>query len=391
MELLRRSPQGYRRSLCRNANLELYWFDSDEALLHVISSGALYPLDATGLYAWFALEGGMGEAQLIRELLGRGGAESDTPHFVSQLLKLRDGEVPEEPDEVGVDVPAWDAVPSDQLGGENADYRVLDIGVRFSGATHELARELAEILAPCSTSQPYPTHLELRIETKGQSQRVVANGYCVASGLESKNLLPILLDGVRRYAYLHSSFALALHAAALGRNDHRLLLPGSSGSGKSTLTAGLMARGWCVYSDEVAVLDGPDYQLRPLPVGVGIKSGGWPVLERFFYAITEIPIQERRNGVRMRYLPIPLARAASVVQPATHLVFPRYQQGAATAYKSLSVVEAIRYFQNCDYHLASPLGSKGVTALLDWLVSIPRFALTFDEIDAALDGLESLS
>ncbi len=380
----------YRLLPCGNSDLELYWFDGDEALLHVISSGAIYPLDPTALYVWLSLEKGVGETQLVCELLELGSTEAEASRFIRQLLSLRDGNVPLESAATEVDVPDWDRVPSIAHSVKSADYRVLDVGVHLSGIGGGLLDELAEILVPCKASESQPTHLELRVEGEGDSHRIIANGYCVCDGLQAKNLMPQLLDGIRRFAYLHSGFTLALHAAALGRGDRILLMPGGSGSGKSTLSAGLMARGWGVYSDEIAVLDEPNFQLRPLPVGIGIKSGGWPVVSGYYSALAENPIHERRNGIRIRYLPITSARVAAVAQPATHLVFPCYRQGALTTMQPLSVVETTRYFQNTDYHMARPLGSDGMASFLDWLSSIPRFVMTFGELTAAMDFLESL-
>ena len=390
MESLRRTSKGYRRSLCRNANLELYWFDGDEALLHVINSGLIYPLDSLGLYTWFSLEEGIGVAPLVHDLVQRGSQESEASLFVNQLVLLHDGKVLDEPDEIDQELPAWDEVPSRCECKEDAHYRVLDVGIHISGISAKLLAELSSILAPCLVTLSFPTNLQLRVQTSGHSHCIIANDLCVADGVKASNVLPLLLDGVRRYAYLHSRFMLAFHAAALGRDGCRLLMPAASGSGKSTLTAGLMARGWCVYSDEVAVLDGLDFKLRPLPVGVGIKSGSWPLVEGRFRSLIEHPIHERRSGIRIRYLPVPLERAATKVQSATHLVFPNYQQGEDTEFTPLSVVETLRYFQRTDYHMVSPLGRDGMACFLDWLISIPRYAFTFGDLDAALDALESL-
>ncbi len=390
MGSLRRSPQAYRRSLCRNPNIELYWFDGDEALLHVINSGLIYPLDSLGLYIWFSLEEGIGVAQLVRDLVQRGSSEPEASLFVNQLVLLHDGKVLDEPDEIDQELPAWDEVPPYCECKEDAHYRVLDVGINISGISGKLLAELSSILAPCLVTQLLPANLQLRVQASGHSYCVIANDFCVADGVKGSNLLPLLLDGVRRYAYLHSRFMIAFHAAAIGRDNYRLLMPAASGSGKSTLSAGLMARGWCVYTDEVAVLNGRDFSLRPLPVGVGIKSASWSLVEGRVHSLRECPIHERRNGIRIRYLPVPAESAATQVLPATHLVFPNYQQGEATTLTPLSVVESLRHFQRSDYHIVSPLGREGMACFLDWLISIPRYAFTFGDLDAALDALESL-
>ena len=48
---------------------------------------------------------------------------------------------------------------------------------------------------------------------------------------------------------------LLIHGAVIEREDRAVVMPGVSGAGKSTLTAALVANGWRLLSDEVAISD----------------------------------------------------------------------------------------------------------------------------------------
>lgn len=64
--------------------------------------------------------------------------------------------------------------------------------------------------------------------------------------------------------------ALVLHAAALVRGDHCLVLAGASGSGKSTMTRALLACGWSYCTEEIVALRSAtdaSFLRRPLHLG----------------------------------------------------------------------------------------------------------------------------
>ena len=53
---------------------------------------------------------------------------------------------------------------------------------------------------------------------------------------------------------VHGALFLLVHAAVLERDGRAVVMPGPSGVGKSTLCAALVARGWRLLSDEVAMI-----------------------------------------------------------------------------------------------------------------------------------------
>ena len=63
--------------------------------------------------------------------------------------------------------------------------------------------------------------------------------------------------------YLHTR--LSIHAAAIARGDHAVIMPGSPGSGKSTLCAASMKRDFTLLSDELSLIDLDTLDVLPIP------------------------------------------------------------------------------------------------------------------------------
>ena len=66
---------------------------------------------------------------------------------------------------------------------------------------------------------------------------------------------------------------LWLHAGAVARNGHTLLVVGASGSGKSTLVTALTKRGWQYLSDEFVPLEPDTLYAIPFPIAPAPRIG----------------------------------------------------------------------------------------------------------------------
>ncbi len=73
-----------------------------------------------------------------------------------------------------------------------------------------------------------------------------------------------------------------LHAAGVAGPDGAALLCGSSGAGKSTLTGYLLASGLALVTDDYAPLEVGTRVLWPVPFGLSVKEGSWPLLAPHF-------------------------------------------------------------------------------------------------------------
>ena len=108
--------------------------------------------------------------------------------------------------------------------------------------------------------------------------------------IESRAQLSVVIDSLRAFNPIpahHGALAvewainhaiyqtlhhyLILHSAVLVKNGKAVLFPADSGSGKSTLSAALMLSGWTLYTDELAILEGPVTRVHCLPKPVNLK------------------------------------------------------------------------------------------------------------------------
>ena len=69
-----------------------------------------------------------------------------------------------------------------------------------------------------------------------------------------------------------------LHGSAVAGPNGAALLCGTSGAGKSTLTGFLLASGLDLVTDDYAPLEAGSQRLWPVPFGLSVKEGSWPLL-----------------------------------------------------------------------------------------------------------------
>lgn len=79
----------------------------------------------------------------------------------------------------------------------------------------------------------------------------------------------------------HSHQYLIIHAAVVERGGRVAILAAPSGSGKSTLCAGLVNRGWRLFSDELALIEVATGAIVPFPRPVCLKNESIDVIKGF--------------------------------------------------------------------------------------------------------------
>ena len=92
-----------------------------------------------------------------------------------------------------------------------------------------------------------------------------------------------------------------LHGAGVAGPAGAALLCGFSGAGKSTLTGFLVASGLELVTDDYAPIEAGTRLLWPVPFGLSVKEGSWPLLAPHFPDLAGAPLIRTRSR-RQRYL-----------------------------------------------------------------------------------------
>lgn len=202
-------------------------------------------------------------------------------------------------------------------------------------------------------------------------------------------LLPVIHGRLRTISYQRFPYLLALHASVVSDGCRTIVLAGRSSSGKSTLAASLLARGYRLFSDEVALLarDG----LVSIPLALCLKEGSWPLLVSDFPDLAAQSVHIRLDGVRLRYLkPGNIAFAESGDnRRATHLCFPCFQPGGAAELERLSPVDAMRRLSETGYTVPD-LTVENADQIVDWMCGLSCFSLTYSSTEEALRLLDAV-
>jgi HprK-related kinase A len=100
--------------------------------------------------------------------------------------------------------------------------------------------------------------------------------------LAANQAFPLLEWGLNWCVSAHCHQFLLVHAAVVERGGRAIILPAPPGSGKSTLCAALVARGFRLLSDELALIDIDRGALVPLPRPISLKNESIDVIARFW-------------------------------------------------------------------------------------------------------------
>jgi hypothetical protein len=172
-----------------------------------------------------------------------------------------------------------------------------------------------------------------------------------------------------------------------------LLLPAAPGSGKTTLTAALTAAGFQYFSDEVALLEEPDLEVRPVPISLSVKSGALEVLAPLFPQLRRSANHTREDFETVTYLNPPTVsfRAGlNQTHPAGWIVFPQYSARATTELRAIGKAEALARLMGEILVVAKPLDKRAVRSLVRWIQRVECYELPNSSLSQAVQLIGSL-
>lgn len=182
---------------------------------------------------------------------------------------------------------------------------------------------------------------------------------------------------------------LLLHASAVERDGHALVMTGASGAGKSTLAALLGERGWRFLGDEFALLGLDSRALHPFPRAISLKNEAIPLFAgvapaRLGPLLAGTPKGDIRH---LRPDRAAIARMDETAAPAL-ILFPRFGADLPAAARPVGAAEAfVRLTQASTNYVA--LGERGFEALTGLVAGVPARAIDYPDTDAALALVEA--
>ena len=210
--------------------------------------------------------------------------------------------------------------------------------------------------------------------------------------LPAAQAFPLLEWGLNWCVTTHCHQYLMIHSAVLARADRALLLPAPPGSGKSTLCAALVARGWRLLSDELALVTLDGRGVVPIPRPISLKNRSIETIARFWpdAAIGEVVPDTLKGSVAHVRPPADSVRRAGDQPAPAWVVLPRYTEGASTGIAQLSKCEAFMRLVDSafNYSVHGRAGFEALGALVD---ASDCYAFTYGgALDEAIDVFDRI-
>ena len=210
--------------------------------------------------------------------------------------------------------------------------------------------------------------------------------------LPAEQAFPVFEWGLNWCVAAHCHQYLTVHAAVMERSGRAVILPAPPGSGKSTLCAGLLSRGWRLFSDELTLIEPGSRFISSLARPVGLKNRSIDVIRDFSPdAVLGPAVNDTIKGtVAHMKPPVDSVRRADEPARARWIVFPRYEADAAATLNRFPKASAFMQLAtnsfNYDLH-----GERGFELLAQVIDECDCYEFTYSQLEDACAVFEELS
>ena len=210
--------------------------------------------------------------------------------------------------------------------------------------------------------------------------------------LPAEQAFPLLEWGINWCIATQCHWFLMLHSAVLERGGGALLLPAPPGSGKSTLCAALVARGWRLLSDEMALIDLARPSVTPIPRPISLKNEAIDVIRGFWpeAAIGAVVHETLKGSVAHARPPASSVARQRESARVRWIALPRYSEGMPTTMTKLSRGTAfMRLVESAfNYTMHGRTGFEVLAAVVDAAECVDfRYG---GDLDAAVRSFDAL-
>ncbi|WP_373487042.1 HprK-related kinase A [Blastomonas sp.] len=246
--------------------------------------------------------------------------------------------------------------------------------------------------------EPVVPDFTVRLQATSPLRRWLRPSVAIAGDFTLPDAAPLPLDQALLAAEMALNLQMALgwrrhlllHASAVSRGGHAVVMTGVSGAGKSTLSALLGERGWRFLGDEFVLLDPETGMIVPFPRPISLKNEAIPFMqrevnddERFGPVMTDTPKGTIRH---LRPRSEAVALMARQTRPAL-LLFPRF--GEPRAIRRVDEAESfVRLTQASTNYVA--LGEGGFDALTGFVKGVTARAIDYATGEEGVEMVERL-
>jgi HprK-related kinase A len=185
---------------------------------------------------------------------------------------------------------------------------------------------------------------------------------------------------------------LIVHAAVVAKDDFCALIPGHPGAGKSTLCAALVAAGWRLLSDEMALIDLDSGQVWPVPRPISLKNASIDIIRKRSPEVFLGPsfTDTHKGTVAHMRAPVESVAAAHVPSTAAWVVYPGYQPDITLSASSMSPCRSILKLAEDSFNLPV-LGEAGFKTISDVAFACESYELHYSNLDEAIAWFDELA
>ncbi len=285
------------------------------------------------------------------------------------------------------------------LRGSGLDLAITPFVVRLRSPVPGMAEAIARLYPDHARAEGAFADFHVAVTPSGflsnllpRRIRFVSEGQASFHPLPADQAYPAFEWGLNWCVVSHINTYLLIHSGVLARDDRVVLLPGEPAAGKSTLTAGLMLRGWRLFSDELALVEPDSNRLRPMVRPVNLKNESIDIIRRFApEAVLNKETPDTTKGVVSHLRPT-TASVAEGARPgrAAWVVFPRFTRGAAPRISPVSRPQAFMRLADLSFNYAT-LGLAGFTTLKAVVSGAACFDLAFGSLEDGMAAIESIA
>ncbi len=206
-----------------------------------------------------------------------------------------------------------------------------------------------------------------------------------------RQVLPMLEWGLNACVYRLAHQFLIIHAGAVERSGLALLLPGLPGVGKSTLCAALVASGWRLLSDELALIDPANGRVQPLARPISLKNDSIEIIQKLDPKSTFGPPAIDTHKGKVAHVRPPADSVRRCLEPACPrwIVTPEFAPAEPLRLARMSKCSTFISLgdNSLNYEILGETGFRTMVRLVD---QCDCYALTYDSASQAIGVLEGL-